>query len=164
MSDINKFDKETLKSYWDFVDKLHYDCENQNAYVVKMDIMKRLSPMIAEKYKDITDALAFSLYREVYSDKKNSYLYACYDAISRGSKFYESCWLEPSLIAPLEARLNPDIISEQNFSNVFPFEDDFYNEVEEPLIDSDFSDSIVCEKTKLKNGKVWKDEDSYYEE
>lgn len=133
MTDINKYDKNTLNAYWDFVQKLSYDCYKQNAYEMKVVIMKELSPSIAEMYKEITDALAFSLYREVFSDKKNTFLYAVYDAISMGRKFYEDCWLKPELITPLESKINPDYIAEHNFSNVFPIEDDFYVKTEEVL-------------------------------
>ena len=158
MTDINKFDKQTLQSYWDFVEKLAYDCINQNAYFAKVDIMKRLSPSLAEKYKEITDALAFSLYREVFSDKKNNYLYACYDAISKGSRFYEDCWLKPEIVTPLASRLNADIIAEHNFSNVFPVEDEFYVKCED-ILDTCVYDINENIKNDSRSDKFnWQDE------
>ena len=156
MTDINKYDRKTLAEYWSFINQLSYDCETQDAYSTKCSIMKKLSPSTAELYKDITDALAFSLYREVYCDKKNSYLYACYDAISRGQRFYEDCWMNADLIKPLEARLNAELIQEKNFSNVFPIEDEFFTKIEEVLDTCEFED-IDNSNDYKKNGKdLWK--------
>jgi hypothetical protein len=158
MTDINKYDKNTLKEYWAFINQLAYDCETQDAYAAKYSIMKKLSPSTSETYKEITDSLAFSLYREVYSDKKNSYLYACYDAISKGQKFYEDCWLYPEIIKPLEARLTTDVILEQNFSNVFPIEDDFYSPIEDVLDTCEYDSSQDFSKLNNKYTKgSWKD-------
>lgn len=163
MTDINKYDRKTLSGYWSFINQLSYDCENQDAYITKCSIMKRLSPSTAELYKDITDALAYSLYRDVYSDKKNSYLYACYDAISRGQRFYEDCWMNADLIKPLETRLNADIIQEQNFSNVFPIEDEFFTQIEEVLDTCEY-DNVDDYDSKKSNKDVWKTFDKFDEE
>jgi hypothetical protein len=158
MTDINKYDKKTLNEYWIFISQLAYDCETQDAYSTKCAIMKKLSPLVSETYKEITDSLAFSLYREVYSDKKNSYLYACYDAISKGQRFYEDCWMSPELIKPLETRLTSDVIVEQNFSNVFPIEDDFFSPIEEVLdtCGYDSSEDFLKSNNKFSKG-TWKD-------
>jgi hypothetical protein len=125
--------------------------------------MKKLSPSTSEMYKNITDALAFSLYREVYSDKKNTYLYACYDAISKGERFYENCWMNADSIKPLETRLNADIIQQQNFSNVFPIEDEFFTKIEEVLDSCEYED-LDKNDFKKSSKNMWKGFDEFDDE
>jgi len=120
---INKYGKEVIQNFWIFVEKLNFDSKAQEASSVRASILKKLSPSVAEKYKDIADELAFSLYREVFYDKKTSYLYASFEAVSKGMSFYQKCW---------ENALEIDAILEStnqfnNFSTVLPVEDDYFN-------------------------------------
>ena len=90
---------------------------------MRASILKKLSPSLAEKYKDIGDELAFSLYREVFYDKKTAYLYASFEAIAKGSEFYQKCWINPTEIDSLIESVNQF----NNFSAVLPTEDDYFN-------------------------------------
>ena len=120
---INKYGKEVVKNFWIFVENLKFDSKSQDASTIRASILKKLSPSIAEKYKDIADELAFSLYREVYYDKKTSYLYASFEAISKGGEFYQKCWDNPLQIDSLIESVNQF----NNFSTVLPTEDDYFN-------------------------------------
>lgn len=164
MTDINKYDKKTLIDYWKFISELNYNCEKDDAFHFKSEIMKKISPALAEQYKDLTDSLAFSLYRDVYADKKNTFLYACFDAVSKGQRFYEDCWLDVNLIKTLESRLTPDIILEQNFSNVFPIQDDFYSPIESVLESAEYDASEDFYKQNNKSSKnSWEDSEDIYD-
>jgi ribosomal protein S17E len=120
---INKYGKEVIQNFWIFVEQLKFDSKTQDAATVRASILKKLSPTLAEKYKDIGDELAFSLYREVFYDKKTSYLYASFEAIAKGNDFYQKCWENPTEIEPLIEGINQF----NNFSTVLPVEDDYFN-------------------------------------
>lgn len=120
---INKYGKEAVQSFWIFIENLNFDNKVQDASSVRASILKLVSPTVAEKYKDIADELAFSLYREVFYDKKNVYLYASFEAVSKGSAFYESCWLNSCLLEPVVESVDQF----NNFSTVLPTEDDYFN-------------------------------------
>jgi hypothetical protein len=120
---INKYGKEAVQNFWIFVEKLNFDSKTQEASSVRSSILKKLSPSIAEKFKDIADELAFSLYREVFYDKKTAYLYASFEAISKGIEFYQRCWENPIEIESLLESTNQF----NNFSTVIPIEDDYFN-------------------------------------
>ena len=120
---INKYGKEVVQNFWIFIDNLSFDSKNQDASTVRGKILKQLSPTMAEKYKDLGDELAFSLYRNVFFDKKNVYLYASFEAVSKGLDFYEKCWENSSLIEPLVENIDQF----NNFSTVLPIEDDYFN-------------------------------------
>jgi hypothetical protein len=119
---INKFGKEVVNNFWVFIEHLKFDSKKQDASSVRTSILKLLSPSLAEKYKDLGDELAFSLYRDVFFDKKNSYLYASFEAISRGEEFYQKCWDFPEVIEPIVESLDQF----NNFSAVLPTEDDYF--------------------------------------
>jgi hypothetical protein len=120
---INKYGKEVLQNFWIFVEQLKFDSKTQDATTVRASILKKLSPSLAEKYKDIGDELAFSLYREVFYDKKTVYLYASFNAIAKGYEFYQKCWNNAAEIEPLIEGINQF----NNFSTVLPVEDDYFN-------------------------------------
>lgn len=151
---INKFGKEVVQNFWIFIENLKFDSKTHDASTVKASLLKKLSPSLAEKYKEIADELAFSLYRQVFYDKKNSYLYAAFDAVAKGSEFYDKCWVDKFIIDPLVESLDQF----NNFSTVLPIEDDyFYNSTPTPEdIWEDFEDydihleSIDNKKTKKK--------------
>lgn len=151
---INKYGKEVVQSFWIFIESLKFDSKKQDSSTVRSSILKKISPSTAEKYKDLGDELAFSLYRQVYYDKKNSYLYACFEAVSKGNEFYEKCWETPAIIDPLVEGLDQF----NNFSTVLPTEDDYFNniipspeEVWEDFEDyDDYHESIGNKKDKKK--------------
>lgn len=120
---IKKYGKEVVNNFWIFVDQLKFDSKKQDASSVRKTILKTLSPTLAEKYKDLGDELAFSLYRNVFYDKKNTYLYASFEAVSKGSDFYQKCWDNPEIIEPVAESLDRF----NNFSAVLPTEDDYYS-------------------------------------
>jgi hypothetical protein len=120
---INKYGKEAVQNFWIFVEQLNFDSKTQEASSIRASILKKLSPSLAEKYKDIADELAFSLYREVFYVKKTSYLYASFEAVSRGVVFYQKCWENPVEIESLIESTNQF----NNFSTVIPIEDDYFN-------------------------------------
>jgi len=120
---INKYGKEVVQNFWIFIESLKFDSKKQDSSTVRSSILKKISPSTAEKYKDLGDELAFSLYRQVYYDKKNSYLYASFEAVSKGNEFYEKCWETPALIDPLVEGLDQF----NNFSTILPTEDDYFN-------------------------------------
>jgi len=120
---INKYGKEAVQNFWIFIENLKFDSKVQDASSVRGSILKTLSPSVAEKYKEIADELAFSLYREVFYDKKNLYLYASFEAVGRGSNFYETCWNNSTLIEPIVETVDQF----NNFSTVIPIEDDYFN-------------------------------------
>jgi hypothetical protein len=154
---INKYGKEVLQNFWIFVEQLKFDSKTQDATTVRASILKKLSPSLAEKYKDIGDELAFSLYREVFYDKKTSYLYASFEAISKGIEFYQKCWDNPLEIQPLIETTNQF----NNFSTVIPTEDDYFNLItptpQEVLNDFDeydeYLESVGKKGKKSKNKK-----------
>lgn len=120
---INKYGKEAVQNFWIFIEKLNFDSKTQEASSVRASILKKLSPSVAEKYKDIADELAFSIYREVFYDKKTTYLYAAFEAVGKGSSFYESCWVHSCLIEPIVESVDQF----NNFSTVLPIEDDYFD-------------------------------------
>lgn len=149
---INKYGKEVIQNFWIFVEQLKFDGKTQDASTVRASILKKLSPSLAEKYKDIGDELAFSLYREVFYDKKTSYLYASFNAVSKGNAFYQKCWETPTEIEPLIEGINQF----NNFSTVLPIEDDYFNLImptpQEVLNDFDEYDEYL-ESVGNKKGK-----------
>lgn len=120
---INKYGKEVVNSFWIFIENLKFDSKKQDASSIRTSILKKLSPSVAEKYKDLGDELAFSLYRTVFYDKKNNYLYAAFEAVSKGSEFYQKCWETPEIIEPVVESLDRF----NNFSTVLPTEDDYFS-------------------------------------
>jgi len=120
---INKYGKEVVQGFWIFIENLSFDSSKQDASTVRASILKKLPPFVAEKYKDIADELAFSLYRDVFYDKKNMYLYASFEAVSKGLNFYEKCWDDSSIIEPLIEKIDQF----NNFSTAMPIEDDYFN-------------------------------------
>jgi hypothetical protein len=151
---INKYGKEVVQNFWIFIESLKFDSKKQDSSTVRSSILKKISPSTAKKYKDLGDELAFSLYRQVYYDKKNSYLYASFEAVSKGNEFYEKCWETPVLIDPLVEGLDQF----NNFSTVLPTEDDYFNiiipspeEVWEDFEDyDDYHESIGNKKREKK--------------
>jgi hypothetical protein len=119
---INKYGKEIVNNFWIFIENLKFDSKKQDALTVRTSILKKISPSMAEKYKDIGDELAFSLYRNVYYDKKNSYLYASFEAISKGHDFYRNLWDTPEKIDPVVESIDQF----NNFSTVLPTGDDYF--------------------------------------
>jgi len=122
---IKKYGKEAIQNFWIFIENLNFNSKEQDASTVRLSILKKLSPQTANLYKDIADEMAFSLYRQVFYDKKNTYLYASFEAVSKGNNFYEKCWIEPSIVLPLIEGLDQF----NNFSSVLPTEDDYFNNI-----------------------------------
>ena len=122
---INKFGKEATQNFWIFIENLKFDSKKQDASSVRASILKKISPSLADKYKQIGDELAFSLYRQVFYDKKNTYLYASFEAVSKGDDFYQNCWSNASIIEPIVESLDQF----NNFSTVLPTEDDYFNTI-----------------------------------
>lgn len=120
---INKYGKEAVQNFWIFIENLKFDSKTQDASSVRASILKILSPSVSEKYKDIADELAFTLYREVFYDKKNVYLYAAFEAVSKGNTFYQSCWDNSAIIEPFVESIDQF----NNFSTAIPTEDDYFN-------------------------------------
>lgn len=120
---INKFGKEVVNNFWIFIEQLRFDSKKQDAISIRSSLLKSLTPSLADKYKNLGDELAFSLYREVFYDKKNSYLYASFEAISKGYSFYQRCWESPEIIDPIVESLDQF----NNFSTVLPTEDDYFS-------------------------------------
>jgi hypothetical protein len=120
---INKFGKEVTQNFWIFIENLKFDSKKQDASSVRSSILKKISPSLADKYKQIGDELAFSLYRQVFYDKKNIYLYASFEAVSKGNDFYQNCWNNAITIEPIVESLDQF----NNFSTVLPTEDDYFN-------------------------------------
>jgi len=155
---INKYGKEVIQNFWIFIDTLKFDSKIQDAATVRASILKKLSPSLAEKYKEIGDELAFSLYRQIFFDKKNTYLYASFEVVSKGSNFYDACWLDSSKIEQIVEGLDQF----NNFSTVLPTEDDYFNinsptpqEVWDEYEDYDgHLESIGNKKGKKKNKEV----------
>jgi hypothetical protein len=153
---INKFGKEVVQNFWIFIENLNFDSSKQDASSVRSSILKKISPSLADKYKEIGDELAFSLYRQVFYDKKNTYLYAAFEAVSKGSSFYDKCWLETNSIEPLVESLDQF----NNFSTVLPTEDDYFNtitptpeDVWEDYEEYDFRNESLGNKKGKKKGK-----------
>jgi hypothetical protein len=152
---INKYGKEVIKNFWIFVEKLSFDSKTQDASTVRASLLKKLSPSLAEKYKEIGDELAFSLYREVFYDKKTSYLYAAFNAIAKGNVFYEKCWENPAEIESLVEGVNQF----NNFSTVLPIEDDYFNLIiptPQNVLDSFDEYDEYLESKGVKKGKKGK--------
>lgn len=120
-----KYGAETVKNFWIFIESLKFDSKTQESSVIRSSLLKKLSPMVAGKYKEIADEFAFSLYRSVFPDKKSSYLYACFNVLSKGLECYSECWKNPSSIEPFVESLDQF----NNFSGCLPTEDDYYNTI-----------------------------------
>lgn len=134
---INKYGKETIKSFWIFVENLSFDSKKQDSSTVRASILKKLSPSVAEKYKDICDELAFSLYKNVFYDKKNIYLYAAFESVSKGEVFYQKCWDSPETIETLVEGIDQF----NNFSSVLPIEGDYFVSIA-PSTGGDFEEEF----------------------
>jgi hypothetical protein len=161
---INKYGKEVVQNFWIFIENLKFDSKKQDATSVRASILKKLSPYLADKYKDLGDELAFSLYRSVFYDKKNAYLYASFEAVSKGMDFYEKCWDDPRIIETIVDTLDQF----NNFSTVLPTEDDYFSmnnpTPEEVLEDYDEYDEYLESIGNKKGGKKkGKSNDNDYE-
>lgn len=147
---IKKYGAESVKNFWIFVDSLKFDSKTQESSVVRASLLKRLSPTIAGKYKDMADDFAFSLYRSVFPDKKSAYLYACFNVISKGFDSYSECWKNPGFIESFVDSLDQF----NNFSGCLPIEDDYYNTITNQtnsIIDDYNEYEFFSTKTKLKH-------------
>lgn len=161
---INKYGKEVVKNFWIFIENLKFDSKKQDASSVRASILKKLSPSMAEKFKELADELAFSLYRNSFYDKKNSYLYAAFETVGKGENFYQKVCDEPSSIEPLIEGL--DLFN--NFSTVLPIEDDYFQLLEptpQNVLDhfdeyDEYLESIGNKKPK--NGKSGKKSENSY--
>lgn len=155
---VTKYGSETLKKFWSFIDELSFDGSVQEVATVRSNIMKKLTPATSDVYKDIADELAFSLYRNVYNEKKSVYLYAAFDAVAKGKGFYDNCWKDPLSINPLVEGLD----QYNNFSNVLPSEGDYYvsvmPSVESVLDDYDDYDYRESFTSKAKDNRKSNDE------
>lgn len=120
---VNKFGIETIKNFWVFIESLKFNPLDQDSSVVRGSLLKKLSPSIAGKYKEIADQLAFSLYRGVCYDKNSSYLYASFNCVSKGLNYYEECWENSEKIEELVKTVDQF----NNFSSCLPTEDDYFN-------------------------------------
>lgn len=159
---INKYGKEAVQNFWIFVEKLNFDSKTQEASSIRASILKKLSPSVAEKYKDIADELAFSLYREVFYDKKTTYLYAAFEAVGKGSCFYESCWSHSCSIDPIVESVDQF----NNFSTVLPIEDDYFNLITptpQTVLDGFDEYDEYLESVGNKKGKKSKNKKEEYE-
>jgi hypothetical protein len=162
---INKFGKEVLTNFWVFVENLQFDGSKKDASTVRSEILKKISPSTADKYKEIADELAFSLYRDIFFDKKSMYLYASFEAVSKGSVFYDNCWDNPAIIIPIAESIDQF----NNFSTVIPTEDDYFvfntptpQEVWEDYEDYDYRlESSGNKKGKKKTNKSNTEEFEY---
>jgi hypothetical protein len=162
---INKYGKEVVKNFWIFIETLNFDSKTQESIVIKSNLLKKLPPFLADKYKEICDEMAFSLYRDVYYDKKNMYLYASFEAVSKGEQFYQKCWSEPEVIEPIVETLDQF----NNFSTVLPTEDDYFNvnnpSPEDVMDDFDeydeYLESIGNKKGNKKKSKAADTEDTF---
>lgn len=149
---INKYGKETVQSFWIFIEKLAFDSSKQDAVSVRASILKQLPPFVAERYKDMADEFAFSLYRDVFYDKKNIYLYASFEAVSKGLSFYEKCWHNESILEPIIEKIDQF----NNFSTVLPTEDDYFNIIQpspQNVLDDFEEYDIYLESLGNKKGK-----------
>ena len=162
---INKYGKEVIQNFWIFIEELKFDSKKEDAITIRSKILKKLSPSLADKYKEICDELAFSLYRDVFYDKKNMYLYASFEAVCRGRDFYENCWIQPELIEPLAESLDQF----NNFSTVLPTEDDYFYvnpPTPEDVLDGfdeydEYLESIGNKKGNKKKNKSGLSDDSF---
>lgn len=120
---ITKYGQDKVSSFWNFIDELKFDTKSKEAATARLDVMRRLSPTLADTYKNICDELAFSLVKNVYQNKKGNYIYAAFDAVSKGSEFYDLCWKDSSKIQPILDNTDPF----NNFGSVIPTEDDYFS-------------------------------------
>ena len=160
---VNKYGKELVKSFWIFIENLKFDCKTQEASSVRASILKKLPPSVAEKYKDIGDELAFSLYRNVLFDKTSTYLYASFNAVSKGNDFYEKCWEDEGHIENIISSVDKF----NNFSTVLPIEDDYFNLITptaESVLDEYDEYDEYLESVGNKKGKKNKNKKSDYED
>jgi hypothetical protein len=154
---INKYGKESIQNFWIFIENLSFDSKTQDAQTVRGKILKQLTPTTAEKYKDIGDELAFCLYRNAFPDKKNSYLYAAFEVVSKGFDFYQKCWEDPNIVDSLIESIDQF----NNFSTVLPTEDDYFNLIvpsPQNVLDDfeeydDYLESIGNKKEKRSKGR-----------
>ena len=159
----NKHGKEIIKNFWIFIENLSFDSKKQEASSVRASILKKLPPSTAEKYKDIGDELAFSLYRDVLFDKTNMYLYAAFDAVSKGSEFYNKCWEDNSYIENIFSSVDKF----NNFSTVLPTEDDYFNLITpnaQSVLDEFDEYDEYLESVGNKKGKKNKNKKSEYDD
>jgi len=160
---VNKYGKEIIKNFWIFIEDLKFDSNKQEASSVRASILKKLPPSTAEKYKDIGDELAFSLYRDVLFDKTNMYLYAAFDAVSKGNDFYNKCWEDNTQIETIISSVDKF----NNFSTVLPTEDDYFNlnvPTAQTVLDEFDEYDDYLESIGNKKGKKNKNKKSEYED
>lgn len=131
---IEQHGQNSINEFWNFVDQLGFDCSEQDAEAVKLTLLKRLSPGVASKYKQICDTLAHELYSTVTSKNESTYLYASYEAVARGKEFYTICNDNVNTIAPLLEHVK----TLNHFGNVFPTDDDYYGKAPSYVVEDDF--------------------------
>lgn len=122
----NKYDKNTLNNFWSFVESVNYSSNSSDAESVRKDFLKKLSPYTAETYKEICDDLAYDLYRKVTDKNVPLFLYASYEAIAKGSEYYNMCTQKPDTIVTFSTTID----ALNHFGNCLPTEDDYF--VQEP--------------------------------
>lgn len=119
----NKYGKETLQKFWDFVSVLDFNPIKKDNLSVKKQIIRKLTPKMAELYRSIASDLSYTLYNEFYLDMGNQYLYGSFDAVAKGKDFYESCFKDSENIEIII----PNVNISNNFSDCFPIEDDYFS-------------------------------------
>ena len=122
-----KHDINTLNSFWSFVESVNYNSNTSDAESVRKDFLKKISPYIAESYKEICDELAYSLYRKVTDKNVPLYLYSAYEAIAKGKEFFELCLQKPETVVQLSSTID----ALNHFGNCLPTEDDYF--AQEPV-------------------------------
>lgn len=117
-----KYDKNTLNNFWSFVESVNYSSNTSDAESVRKDFLKKISPYVAESYKEICDSLAYDLYRKVTDKNTPLYLYASYEAIAKGSDYYDMCLHKPETVVTLSSSID----ALNHFGNCLPTEDDYF--------------------------------------
>lgn len=115
-------DTNKLNSFWQFVETVGYDSNSSDAESVRKDFLKRISPHNASTYKEICDKLAYALFDKVTTKSIPLFLYASYEAVAKGSEFYNLCLSKPETVVTLSTSIN----AFNHFGNCLPTEDDYF--------------------------------------
>jgi len=133
---IEKYGQQSINEFWYFVDQLNFNCSNTDADTVRVSLLKKLSPSTASRYRSICDAYAYKLHSQVSTKGESPYLYASYEAVSRGKEFYTTCTDTINTVAPLLEQVT--VLN--HFGNVFPTDDDYYGKAPTYTVVDDHDD------------------------
>ena len=140
MSEVikKKYGENSVGEFWIFIEKLNYKSCTADAESVKRGLLKSIAPHQSEKYHTIADIYARELAATIVSPDSTAFvglLPAAFLAVEKGKEVYNICLSKRTL--PVNGAEIEQLSVTNHLGNVFPSEDDYFNQVIPDPIDDD---------------------------